>query len=315
MTDDDNDDSGPRTQTMTLRGNVIVQGDDQANGSQVVAVFNDAGVSDLTLDVRLLYNTFVGNGGRAALVHLSNEDGTRMNAVLENNIIFGTDRPTIVDDTAAGTLTGTNNWLMTGADDTGLADSVFGDDPGFSDLATLDFSLGAGSSAIGAALSTVADLPDREYFRNEVEARMYRVRSSASDIGAFESTTTGDGTGPNGPMPPTGGTGGSAGGGGAGTGGQGGSTTTGGRTGSGGGSGGTAGAPPSGGSVTGGNAGNAPSGGATTAGSSGTNAEANEEDAGCGCRTTPSSKPQGTTLLTLVTLVALSFFGRRKRRP
>jgi hypothetical protein len=307
MTDDDNDDSGPQTQTMTLRGNVIVQGDDQANGSQIVAVYNDAGVSELTLDVRLLYNTFVGNGGRAALVHLSNEDGTRMNAVLENNIIFGTDRPTIVDDTAAGTLTGTNNWLMTGADDTGLTDSVFGDDPGFAAAATLDFTLRAGSAAIGAALSTVADVPDREYYRDETLSRMYRVRASANDIGAFESTTTGGSTGNGG----TGGTGGSTGNGGMGGAvGQGGSSTTGGRTGSG---GGTAGATPNGGSATGGNAGNAPSGGtgAPTAGSSSTNAESNEEDAGCGCRATPSPKSLVTTLLSLI---ALSFVGRRKRR-
>jgi MYXO-CTERM domain-containing protein len=309
MTDDDNDGSGPQTQTMTLRGNVIVQGDDQANGSQIVAVYNDGGASDLTLDVRLLYNTFVGNGGRAALVHLSNEDGTRMSAVLENNVIFGTDRPTIVDDTAAGTVTGRNNWLMTGADSAGLTGSVFGDDPGFSDMAGSDFTLGVGSTAIDAALSTVADAPDREYFRDEVDARMFRVRASVNDIGAFESTTTGDGTGPHDPVPPTGGTGGTGGGGGSGLGGT---ATTGGGTGTGGAATGGAatGAAPSGGSATGGNAGNAQSGGAS--GTTAVATEANDESPGCGCRSKGPPKPLGTIV---VTLVAILFVGRRRRRP
>ncbi|HXJ22129.1 MAG TPA: hypothetical protein VMT03_18045, partial [Polyangia bacterium] len=76
MTDDDND--GPETQTMLLRGNVIVQGDGQSNTSQIVAVYNDAGATGLTLNVKLVYNTFIGaaSNGKAGLVHLSNADGT-----------------------------------------------------------------------------------------------------------------------------------------------------------------------------------------------------------------------------------------------
>jgi len=56
-----------------------VQGSTQSNTSQIVAVYNDAGAANLTLNVKLLYNTFVGTtGGRAALVHLSNDDATTM---------------------------------------------------------------------------------------------------------------------------------------------------------------------------------------------------------------------------------------------
>jgi len=65
MTDDDNDGSTAETQNLTLRGNVIVQGSTQSNASQIVAVYNDAGAASLTLNVKLLYNTFVGTTGAA----------------------------------------------------------------------------------------------------------------------------------------------------------------------------------------------------------------------------------------------------------
>jgi len=44
---------------------VIVQGSTQSNTSQIVAVYNDAGAANLTLNVKLLYNTFVGTTGGA----------------------------------------------------------------------------------------------------------------------------------------------------------------------------------------------------------------------------------------------------------
>jgi len=212
MTDDDN--SGAETQTMLLRGNVIVQGDGQSNTSQIVAVYNDGGATGLTLNVKLVYNTFIGpaSNGRAALVHLSNADGTTMNAELDDNIIWRTTRATIVEDAANGHVTGTNNWLQTGADATGLAAGVTGADPGFRNAAQNDFTLAAGSAAIGAAATTVGDLPDREYYRDETTARQYRARATAKDLGAFESTTASAPVGPYGtPVPP--GTGGAGGGG------------------------------------------------------------------------------------------------------
>jgi hypothetical protein len=212
MTDDDNDGTTAATQTMTLRGNVIVQGGTQSNTSQIVAVYNDAGAANLTLNVKLLYNTFVGTtGGRAALVHLSNADATTMSAELDDNIISGTSRPTLVEDTTNGRVTGQNNWLMTGADATGLTGSVTGGDPKFANAAQNDFTLAAGSTAIGAALTSIAGPPDHEYYKDETTTRQYRVRATAKDIGAFESTTQGPGVGPAGEAA-TGGTGGSTGG-------------------------------------------------------------------------------------------------------
>jgi hypothetical protein len=212
MTDDDSDGSTAATQNMTLRGNLIVQGSTQSNTSQIVTVYNDAGAANLTLNVKLLYNTFVGtSGGRAALVHLSNADATSMSAELDDNIIYGTSRPTLVEDAANGKVTGQNNWLMTGADATGLTGSVTGTDPKFTSAAQNDFTLAAGSPAIGAATTSIAGLPDHEYYKDETTTRQYRVRASAKDIGAFESTTQGPGVGPAGGAA-TAGTGGSTGG-------------------------------------------------------------------------------------------------------
>ena len=199
MTDDDYDGSGTFTQNMIFRGNVIVQGTTQSNSSQIIAVYNDARAAGLTLNVTLLHNTFVGpTGGRAALVHLSNADGTTMNAELENNIIVGTSAATHVEMTSVGKVTGTHNWLPTGADATGLAVTVFGANPGFTNAAQDDFTLASGSPAVGAAMALPTGAPDHEYFRDETVTRMYRLRATAHDLGAFESTTTGGGVGPSG---------------------------------------------------------------------------------------------------------------------
>jgi hypothetical protein len=197
MTDDDDDGSGPFTQSMTFRGNVIVQGSTQANASQIIAVYNDAGVAGLTLRVTLLYNTFVGpSGGHAALVHLSNADGTTMSAELDDNLLTGTTAATAVEDSTHGTVVGTHNWLPTGASAAGLAATVFGNDPGLTNAAQDDFRPAARSSAVGAALAPASGAPEREYYRDETTARMYRLRATVNDIGAFESTTSGAGIGP-----------------------------------------------------------------------------------------------------------------------
>ena len=48
----------------------------------------------------------------------------------------------------------------------------------------------------------IADLPDKEYYRDEIVTLAWRPRSSVLDIGAFESTTAGAATGPYGPVGP-----------------------------------------------------------------------------------------------------------------
>lgn len=206
MTDDDFSGPGPFSQTMTLRGNVIVQKANPLNNSQIIAIYNDGGLANLTLNVRAYYNTFVGNGGNAAFIHVSNADGTPMNAELSNNIIFGTTRPALIENTSAASVTGVNNWIRTNAivgtpTSGNLTGSIKSPAPGFRNAAAQDYTLTNGSVCIGAASAAVFGLPGREYFTNEVTNRQWRIRPAARDLGAFESTTTNSPVGPYAPEP------------------------------------------------------------------------------------------------------------------
>ncbi len=155
------------------------------------------------MSMQIIGNTYVGNGqpgngGGAAFVHLSNADGTTMSAVVSNNIISGTTLPILIDDPAHGSVTGTNNWLKTGVAPGGLTGSVFSTTPGFQNPGALDYTLGPGSAAIGAAATLTPGLaPTREYFQNQTVTRQFRPRSKAQDLGALESSTTGASCGPN----------------------------------------------------------------------------------------------------------------------
>jgi hypothetical protein len=205
MTSDDyaSNPVGYFAQQMTLRGNVIIEASTQANTGQIFALYNDeASGSPLILSVTALYNTVIGAGAHAAFVHLSNADGTQMSAEVDDNIVYGTSQPVLVENVGRATVTGSHNWLQTGATLTGLSPgltgSVSGTSPGFTNAAALDFTLAGGSACIGAADHTVGGLPTKEYYQNEAVTRMYRPRTSALDVGAFEHTTTGAGIGPYG---------------------------------------------------------------------------------------------------------------------
>jgi hypothetical protein len=196
MTDDDFSGSGPFTQTMVLRGNVFVQAAAAANHSQVVAIFNDGGLTNLTLSVRALYNTLIGNGGSAAFVHVSNADGTQMSAEESNNIIFGTTRPVLIENTNKATVFGSNNWMQTNALVAPFAATLQTASPGFRNAAAKDYTLGPGSACINAANPSVFGLPGKEYYLNETTNRMWRPRAAARDMGAFESTSADQPIGP-----------------------------------------------------------------------------------------------------------------------
>jgi MYXO-CTERM domain-containing protein len=213
MTDDDfATQTGPFTQNMLVTGNVFVQAASPGNSGQVLVIYNDQGTAGDTMMMQVVNNTFIGNGGNSAFVHLSNADGTTMSADVSNNVIFGTTRPTLVESAGSGTITGKNNWLATGVNPGALTASVFSAMPGFMNAAGKDFTLAVGSAAIGKAAALSMGLPLHEYFQNETVKRQYRVRATAKDIGAFESTTTGPGIGPYGAMPtPDGGAGAEAG--------------------------------------------------------------------------------------------------------
>jgi MYXO-CTERM domain-containing protein len=187
MTDDDYSGSGPYTQNMIFRGNVVVEGN-PANHGQIIAVFNDTGVANLTMNVEVINNTVVAAAAQGALVHLSNADGTKMSAVISNNVLTVSTTAFKIEDTSNGTVSGQNNWFLTGTADAPLTGSVFGADPMF------QAAYRPGTPLIGAAAS-VQNTPITEYYLDDKTTRMYRVRQSVLDIGAFESSTTGPGIG------------------------------------------------------------------------------------------------------------------------
>ncbi len=201
MTNDDyaNNPVGSITQSMTFRGNVIFQGTTQQNDSQIWVLYNDeASGSPVTFNIDMLYNTLVGAGGHANFLHLSNADGTQMSGMLWDNVISGTSEPVLIEDPDAGVVSGTNNWIQTGASATGLSASIVGSAPGFNAPGSMDYTLMPGSPCIGAANAGVSGLPVDEYYENELVTREYRVRATANDLGAFEHTTSGPGIGPYG---------------------------------------------------------------------------------------------------------------------
>jgi hypothetical protein len=190
MTDDDFDGSVAETQLMVVRGNVFVQSANPGNRGQVLVIYNDNGTANVTMSMRVIYNTFIGYGGNSAFMHISNADGTLMSAEVSNNIIFGTTRPTLIEDSSFGVITGVNNWIPTGVNPGSLANSISSTSPGFRDPASQDYTLSPGSAAIGKASASIYGLPGLEYYKNETLSRMFRIRPSAKDIGAFESTTS-----------------------------------------------------------------------------------------------------------------------------
>jgi hypothetical protein len=196
MTDDDFTGTGPFMQTMTLRGNVFVQNTSPSNTGQEIALFNDTGLTNLTLSLHASYNTFVGNGGSTAFVHVSNANGTSMQAEISDNIISGTTRPALIENASKAMVTGVNNWLSSSATSGTLTGSVQSSTPGFRNPAGSDYTLLPSSTCMGAASATVYGLPGKEYYLNEATNQMWRARAAARDIGAFESTSTASAVGP-----------------------------------------------------------------------------------------------------------------------
>jgi MYXO-CTERM domain-containing protein len=188
-------DGMPAMQKLVLLGNVIVQAPSPENGSQVIAPFNDTGATGLSFEVDLLWNTIIGNGGGATLLQFNNQNLVKTTGVLSNNVVAGLTSIYGSTDASKTTVSGSNNWVVTGAaPTTGLSGTLFGSTPG---LDAHDRPM-PGSPLIGAADTNAAPAPTTEYYEDEMVTRMYRQRLTAKDIGAFESTTTGPGIGPEG---------------------------------------------------------------------------------------------------------------------
>jgi MYXO-CTERM domain-containing protein len=195
---------------MLLRGNVIVQGEPD-NGSQIIALFRDADPDTAaSMELTLLYNTIIGTprspGQTHVLVNMRN-DSVSTDVTLHNNLIvdfFDVAEPTETD-TANWSIAGTHNWVTAGTDAAELTGTISGSDPGFVDRDGSDFRLTDGGDATGAADTGVPGLPDKEYYRDEALAMLWRPRGSANDLGAFERGTDTTPVGPYGEVPDGGG--------------------------------------------------------------------------------------------------------------
>jgi MYXO-CTERM domain-containing protein len=187
--------------TMLLRGNVFVRGT-PTNDGQVFVMYNDQGDPDVRFSFTMVNNTIIGNSDGAALVHFGNQNpalNQMQTAVLNNNVVYDVARIFRVDDPGLTnwSASGTHNWLSQGTADTnGLQNTVLGTDPGFTDLSQRNLLPTGSSPLVGAARSDLSDLPDKEYYRDETVTMQWRPRLTVLDIGAFESTTSGEPVGP-----------------------------------------------------------------------------------------------------------------------
>src|SRR5262249_46885768 len=132
--------TGAITQRLTLRGNVIVQGNPQ-NKSQLIALFNDEGDStdgtgsaanDGSLfDLTLGHKTLTGSPGVNNTVVKMPNDSVATAAHLTNNLVTTFKKMNLVEDPPGkmATLDGAGNWVTTGTDVGELTDSHFGPDP------------------------------------------------------------------------------------------------------------------------------------------------------------------------------------------
>ncbi len=198
----------PQQQTMLVRGNVIVQGE-PSNGSQLFALFRDAEEdTSARMDLSLVHNTIIGTprGGDHNLVNLRN-DTVSAYVHASNNIIYNVGSLVGVEQPGSDNwgVDGAGNWLSDGIEAAdALTDSLLGADPGFVDVDGSNFTLVRDGDAVGAAAPDVEDAPDREYYRDEELAMLWRERTSHLDCGAFESTTASDPVGPYGDVPDNG---------------------------------------------------------------------------------------------------------------
>jgi len=205
--------TGPITQKMLLRGNLIVQGS-PANLSQIVALYNDesSGSYDSTgavskMALTMVNNTVIGTpvaaGKTQRLVNMRN-DGVATDVILHNNIVHQLAElaAPYAPSTSNWSITGSNNWISTGTKTTGsLTGTLTGSAPGFVNAAAKNYHLTA-ASACRAKAAAVSGLPVKEYYLDELTKLQYRPRATAKDVGAFEYNNSAAPVGPYGTAPP-----------------------------------------------------------------------------------------------------------------
>lgn len=178
---------------MLFRGNVLVTHPSPENSGQVFAMVNDAGRDGVSMHLRILWNTIIVQGdSNPRLVNLRNDGLASVSVEISNNVIVGTTRLVDAHDEMLTnwSLAGGSNHVPSGADASGLSDTLFGDDPGFAAGAN-NFRPRPDSPLAGAADLGISPAPAREYAEDEVVALLGRARPNAADIGALGVDSTG----------------------------------------------------------------------------------------------------------------------------
>ncbi|MFN7944781.1 MAG: discoidin domain-containing protein [Blastocatellia bacterium] len=148
---------GGRAQDALLVGNIITKSG-SGNRSVVMVFGNDGRLGTL----RLSNNTIIGASPDNALVLPGN--GARVE--LYNNIYYRGEKLT-GDGSGAG-VTGMNNWLMTNTNAPGLANTTYGQWPGFVSLDKKDYHIVSTASLVSAGNTALPDVyvPKMEYLRD-----------------------------------------------------------------------------------------------------------------------------------------------------
>ncbi len=171
-------------------GNVIIKRAAPGGMRRILGVGD--GVDSARGTLTLINNTIISTQPEDR--YLFTQAKATCNVVLINNVFAGPSTR-LLDLHGTGRITGTNNWFQRGMEvpDT-IADSRFGDDPGFVDAAAHDFHPRPGSPLIGAGLAAPSFLndahkPERAVPECEPTKAIPKVVKRAAagglDIGAF----------------------------------------------------------------------------------------------------------------------------------
>ncbi len=183
--------SGNEGNTLWI-GNVIIKRTERGRPQRrILGVGDGTGVAAGTLT--MINNTIVSS--LPDDLYLFTEKSSTCDVVLINNVFAGPSTR-FLEHNGQGRITGTYNWFQRGMNvPEGVANSIFGDDPGFVDMAGHDFHPSRGSPLIDAGhpfpdylnadqgLEQV--LPQYEPSRDP-HAAIKRIIEGTVDIGAFE---------------------------------------------------------------------------------------------------------------------------------
>lgn len=183
--------SGNEGNTLWM-GNVVVKRTAGGRSQRrILGVGDGTGVAAGTLV--MINNTIISTSPDD--IYLFTQAASTCDVVLLNNVFAGPSTR-LLDRHGKGKITGSNNWFQTGMEVPGdVTDSLFGDDPGFVDLAGHDFHPRAGSPLIDAALASPQYLDDQQQWRpvrpeheptRDAVASVPRQAAGGLDIGAFQ---------------------------------------------------------------------------------------------------------------------------------